>query len=219
MVNLVSGLLNPVVLRITLRATLGRKRALVFMLVPLVLILITVALKVVANSPVWPAEFLGVFGFSVVLPLTALIIGTSVLGAEIDDGSIVHLLATPVTRLSVVISKFIAAILLTVMFGAIPEFLAAAIANGFGDKLTIGLLVGALIASVAYNALFVMLSVLTTRAIAVGLAYLLVWEGLLGNLIGGGQGLLVGPYLVSGGGCIPEEACPDAPFSVHGAII
>ncbi len=75
MVNLVSGLLNPVVLRITLRATLGRKRALVFMLVPLVLILITVALKVVANSPVWPAEFLGVFGFSVVLPLTALIIG------------------------------------------------------------------------------------------------------------------------------------------------
>src|SRR6266700_7374646 len=91
--------LNPVVLRITLRATLGRKRALVFLLVPLVLILITVALKAVAKSPVWPAEFLGVFGFYVVLPLTALIIGTSVVGAEIDDGSIIHLLATPVNRM------------------------------------------------------------------------------------------------------------------------
>src|SRR5712691_5465550 len=111
--------LNPVVLRITLRATLGRRRALVFMLVPLVLLLVTVALKAVAVSPVWPAEFLGVFGLPVVLPLTALIIGTSVLGAEIDDGRIVHLLATPVNRLSVVISKFIAAILLTIMFGAI----------------------------------------------------------------------------------------------------
>ncbi len=33
------------------------------------------------------------------LPLTALIIGTSVLGAEIDDGSIIHLLATPVRRI------------------------------------------------------------------------------------------------------------------------
>ena len=33
-----AGLLNAVVLRITLRATLGRRRALIFMLVPLVLI-------------------------------------------------------------------------------------------------------------------------------------------------------------------------------------
>src|SRR5258708_29592699 len=115
MVNLVSGLLNPVVLRITLRATLGRKRALVFMPVPLGLILITVGLKVAAKSPAWPAEFLGVFGFSVVLPLTALIIRTSVLGAEIDDGSIIHLLATPVSTFSVVISKFVAAVLLTIM--------------------------------------------------------------------------------------------------------
>jgi ABC-2 type transport system permease protein len=218
-VSLVSGLFNPVVLRITMRATLGRKRALVFMLVPLVLILITVALKVVAKSPVWPAEFLGVFGFSVVLPLTALIIGTSVLGAEIDDGSIIHLLATPVNRLSVVISKFIAAMLLTIMLGAIPEFLAAAIAKGFGDKLTIGLLTGALIASVAYNALFVMLSVLTTRAIAVGLLYLLVWEGLLGNLIGGVRVLSIGQYSVSVANSIAKTSALNAHLTSQTAII
>jgi ABC-2 type transport system permease protein len=218
-VNLVSGLLNPVVLRITLRATLGRKRALFFTLVPLVLILITVALKLVANSSVWPAEFLGAFGFSVVLPLTALIIGTSVLGAEIDDGSIIHLLATPVNRLSVVISKFSAAVLLTIMFGAIPEFLAAAIAKGFGDKLTIGLLAGALVASVAYNALFVLLSVLTTRAIAVGLLYLLVWEGLLGNLIGGVRVLSIGQYSVSVANSIAKTSALNAHLTSQTAII
>lgn len=219
MVNAISGLLNPVVLRITLRATLGRKRALVFMLVPLVLILITVALKVVANSPVWPAEFLGAFGFSVVLPLTALIIGTSVIGAEIDDGSIIHLLATPVNRFSVVISKFIAATALTIMFGAIPEFLAAAIAKGFGDKLTIGLLAGALVASVAYNALFVLLSILTTRAIAVGLLYLLVWEGLLGNLIGGVRVLSIGQYSVSVANSIAKTSALNAHLTSQTAII
>jgi ABC-2 type transport system permease protein len=219
LVNLVSGLLNPVVLRISLRATLGRKRALFFTLVPLVLILITVALKVVAQSPVWPAEFLGAFGFSVVLPLTALIIGTSVLGAEIDDGSIIHLLATPVNRLSVVISKFVAAVLLTIMFGAIPEFLAAAIAKGFGDKLTIGLLAGALVASVAYNALFVLLSVLTTRAIAVGLLYLLVWEGLLGNLIGGVRVLSIGQYSVSVANSIAKTSALNAHLTSQTAII
>jgi len=184
-----------------------------------VLILITVALKVVANSPVWPAEFLGAFGFSVVLPLTALIIGTSVIGAEIDDGSIIHLLATPVNRFSVVISKFIAATALTIMFGAIPEFLAAAIAKGFGDKLAIGLLAGALVASVAYNALFVLLSILTTRAIAVGLLYLLVWEGLLGNLIGGVRVLSIGQYSVSVANSIAKTSALNAHLTSQTAII
>lgn len=214
-----SGLLNPVVLRITLRATLGRKRALVFALVPLVLIAVTVVLKLIAQSPVWPAEFLGVFGFSVVLPLTALIIGTSVLGAEIDDGSIIHLLATPVRRLSVVLSKFAAAVVLTVIFGAVPEFVAAAIAKGPADRLTIGLLAGALTASVAYNALFLMLSILTTRAIAVGLLYLLVWEGLLGNLIGGVRVLSIGQYSVSVANAVAHTSALNSHLTLQTAIV
>ena len=214
-----SGPLNPVVLRITLRATLGRKRALVFLLIPLVLILITVALKLIAKSPVWPAEFLGVFGFSVVLPLTALIIGTSVVGAEIDDGSIIHLLATPVNRTSVVISKFIAATLLTIAFGSIPLYLAAALARGPSGKLALGLLAGALVAAVAYNALFIMLSLLTTRAIAVGLLYLLVWEGLLGNLIGGVRVLSIGQYSVSVANSIAKSPALNAHLTLTTALI
>lgn len=212
-------LINPVVLRITLRATVGRKRALVFLLVPLVLILVTVVLRLAAKSPVWPAEFLGVFGFSVVLPLTSLIIGTSVLGAEIDDGSIIHLLATPVRRLSVVLSKFTVAVILTVAFGALPEFLAGAIAKGFSDKLTLGLLAGGLIAAVAYNALFVMFSLLTSRAIAVGLLYLLVWEGLLGNFIGGVRVLSVGQYSVSVANSIARTSALNAHLTLTTALV
>jgi ABC-2 type transport system permease protein len=142
-----------------------------------------------------------------------------VLGAEIDDGSVIHLLATPVSRTSVVISKFAAAVTLTVMFGAIPEFLAAAIAKGAGDRLTVGLLVGALVASVAYNALFVMLSVLTTRAIAVGLLYLLVWEGLLGNLIGGVRVLSIGQYSVSVANAIAKTSALNAHLTLATSVI
>ena len=46
-----------------------------------------------------------------------------------------------------------------------------------------------------YNAVFVMLSVLTTRAIAVGLLYVLIWEALLGNLVSGARLLSVGAVL------------------------
>ncbi|MGD0686248.1 MAG: ABC transporter permease, partial [Streptosporangiaceae bacterium] len=94
-----SGIVNGTVARITFRATMGRKRAFLFAIPPAILLLVTVLLKIARpERAAWPADILGVFGFSVVLPLTALIIGTSVLGAEIDDGSIVHLLATPVRR-------------------------------------------------------------------------------------------------------------------------
>ena len=129
-----------------------------------------------------------------VLPLTALIVGTSVLGAEIDDGSIVHLLATPVRRSSVIITKFAVAVAITVIFVAVPELLAGLIATGGVTRLAIGVFAGALAGSVIYNAFFVTVSVLTTRAIAVGLLYLLVWEGLLGNLVSGVGVLSIGQY-------------------------
>jgi ABC-2 type transport system permease protein len=155
---------------------------------------------------------LGTFGFSVLLPLTALIIGTSVLGAEIDDGSIIHLLATPVRRSSVVVTKFVVATLLTMVFAAVPELVAALIAGGgssppavtsggpggfvtiSGSKLALGLFVGALACSVIYNAVFVMVSVATTRAIAVGLLYVLIWEALLSNFVSGARLLSVSHY-------------------------
>ena len=203
-------MINPVIAGITVRAMLGRRRALLFAIPAVVLIALTVLLR--ASNPTgvqWPANVLGTFGFSVLLPLTALIIGTSVLGAEIDDGSIVHLLATPVRRSSVVATKFLVATGLTMVFAAVPELIAALIAGGGsapslnvkGDLITIstgkfalGLFVGALACSVIYNAVFVMLSVATTRAIAVGLLYVLVWEVLLANFVGGARLLSVSHY-------------------------
>jgi ABC-2 type transport system permease protein len=200
-----------------LRATLSRKRALLFALPAVILILFTLALRA-SRPPVrpWPSHVLGTFGFSVLLPLTALIIGTSVLGAEIDDGSIIHLLATPVRRSSVVVTKFVIATGLTMVFAAVPELIAALIAGGgsapapagtgpggaglgglvtvSSGKLALGLFVGALACSVIYNAVFVMVSVATTRAIAVGLLYVLVWETLLSNFVSGVKLLSVSHY-------------------------
>jgi ABC-2 type transport system permease protein len=208
-----SGFFNPTIAWITMRSTLGRKRAFLFAIPALILILFTVALKVShPPSRPWPSHVLGTFGFSVLLPLTALIIGTSVLGAEIDDGSIIHLLATPVRRSSVVVTKFVVATALTMVFAAIPELVAALIAGGgssppavtgggqagpvtiSGSKLALGLFVGALACSVIYNAVFVMVSVATTRAIAVGLLYVLIWEALLSNFVSGARLLSVSHY-------------------------
>jgi len=212
-------MLNPTVAVITFRATLGRRRALLFAIPPVILIGLTVILRA-TNPPNhgWPYTILGDFGFSVLLPLTALIIGTSVLGAEIDDGSIVHLLATPVSRASVILTKFTVASLLTMVFAAIPELIAGLIAPS-GHKLAIALLVGAVVGSVIYSAIFVMLSTLTTRAVAVGLLYVLIWEGLLGNLIGGVRILSAGHYALGVANSIAPNTNLNASLSLDTSLV
>jgi ABC-2 type transport system permease protein len=222
-----SGLINGVIVAITFRATLSRKRALLLALPAIVLVGISALLTATAaNSPVWPPEILGTFGFTVVLPLTALIIGTSVLGAEIEDGSIVHLLATPVRRASVIASKYLVAVVLTIAFAAVPEYLAAAIATGAGSKLALGLLVGAVAAALLYNTLFLFFSAALRpgRALAFGLCYVVLWEGLLSNLVPGVALLSMGHYGLAIANSIAHEDSLHAYLSpitgiVMGAVL
>jgi len=238
-----SGLFNPTVAWITTRATLGRRRALLFAIPAVILIVLTLALK--ATRPParpWPSHLLGTFGFSVLLPLTALIIGCSVLGAEIDDGSVIHLLATPVRRSSVILTKFAVATVLTMIFAAVPELIAALISGGGytepvvtvnpgsppvftpgtlidnGD-FALGLFVGALVGAVIYNAIFVMVSAATTRAIAVGLLYVLIWEAVLANFVSGARLLSVSHYALGIANGIAHDSTLNAGLTVPVSVV
>jgi ABC-2 type transport system permease protein len=238
-----SGLFNPTVAWITTRATLGRKRALLFAIPAVILIVLTLALK--ASHPPgrpWPSHLLGTFGFSVLLPLTALIIGCSVLGAEIDDGSVIHLLATPVRRSSVILTKFAVATVLTIIFAAVPELIAALISGGgytepvvkisqngpivvtpgtaiSTTNFALGLFVGAVVGAVIYNAIFVMISAATTRAIAVGLLYVLIWEAVLANFVSGARLLSVSHYALGIANGIAHDSTLNAGLTVAVSVV
>lgn len=236
-----SRLFNPTVAAITLRSALGRRRAFLLAIPPAILLLVTLALKASRPAHAWPGHILGDFCFSVILPLTALVIGTSVLGAEIDEGSIIHLLATPVRRSAVIVTKFVVGTGLTMLFVAVPELIAGLIATS-GDQvhggqlyatvsggglvdvggtraLPLALFVGALAGAVMYNALFVMISVVTTRAVAVGLLYVLIWEGLLGNLVGGARELSIGQYSLGVANAIGHDTALNAALSLTTAVV
>ena len=136
---------NSTVAWITFRALFGRKRALLFVLPALVLILLPLALKGAHGTLAdWPALVLGRVGVGAVVPLTALLVGTSVLGSEIDDNSVLHLLATPVPRRDVIISKCIVSALVTTLFAAVPVLGAGIIAQG-PHSLAFGCFLGAVL--------------------------------------------------------------------------
>ncbi|MFI5756128.1 ABC transporter permease subunit [Streptomyces sp. NPDC051569] len=183
---------NPTVARLTYRALLGRRRAAILFLLPALLILISVAVRVLNGADDQVAsDVLGGFALATMVPLIGVIAGTGAIGPEIDDGSIVYLLAKPVKRPTIIFTKLIVAIAVTMAFSAIPTFVAGWILNGNGQQIAIAYTVAALVASIAYSAFFLLLGTVSRHAVVIGLVYALVWEALFGSLVAGARTLSV----------------------------
>jgi ABC-2 type transport system permease protein len=183
---------NPTVARLTYRAVLGRRRAAILFVLPGLLLLIAAAVRGFngADDQV-AADVLGGFAIATMVPLIGVIAGTGSIGPEIDDGSIVYLLAKPVKRPTIIFTKLVVAIAVTMAFSAVPTFIAGFILNGNGQQVAIAYTVAALVASIAYSALFLLLGTVSRHAVVIGLVYALVWETLFGSLVPGARTLSV----------------------------
>ena len=192
--------MNATVASLTRRSLLGRKRTLVLLLLPLALLALCTLARVLAgldsdierdlNGPLAP-DLLGAFGIAILMPLLTLIAGTGSIGPEIEDGSIVYLLAKPLNRYSIVFTKLAVAIAVVIAFGVVPIAVAGVVLTGEVGTVTVGYTVGALAAGLAYSAVFLLLAVVTRNAVVVGLIYALIWESLVGGLVPGAQTLSI----------------------------
>lgn len=203
---------DPTVARLTYRALLGRRRAAVLFILPVLLIVIAVAVRAFAGADDQvAANVLGGFALATMVPLIGVIAGTGAIGPEIDDGSIVYLLAKPVKRPTIIVTKLTVAIAVTMVFSALPTLLAGLILNGNGQQIAVAYTIAALVASIAYSALFLLLGTVSRHAVVFGLVYALVWEALFGSLVPGARTLslqqwsLAVAQKVSGDGVITSD--------------
>jgi len=181
--------MNGVVARITLRQLLSRRRTLLLLLLGGVLVLVAVVFRLAGDqlrALPFTAGLLGTLGIGTLMPLVALLFGTGAIGAEIEDGTALFLLAKPLRRRTVVLTKLAVAAACSAALTCGPMLLAGLIsAGGLGDGLVLGMTAAAAIGSLLYCAVFVALSLVTGRALVFGLAYVLIWEGLLAGLFAG----------------------------------
>jgi ABC-2 type transport system permease protein len=185
---------NAVIVRLAAQSLFGRKRFLMLLALPLALAVLGVTIRALAGTDVGYEEIVVGLGLGVALPLVALLATSSVLGPEIDDGSIVYLLAKPISRRVVAQSKFVVAFGATIVFGALPLPLLGLVLAPDSQDRSVAWFVGALLAAAAYTGLFLALSALTRHAVVVGLLFVFFWEGLLGNLLAGIRWVSVGAW-------------------------
>jgi ABC-2 type transport system permease protein len=218
-------MLNSTIAWLTYRTVLGRRRALLLFILPGVMLLVAIGIRWALSFDTSVSEvevsagLLSALALGTVVPLLGLIVGTGVIAPEIDDGSIVYLLAKPVPRSTIVVTKLVVAIGVLAVFAVIPTFLTGLILSGFEDGLPVGFAVGAFCASVAYAAVFLLLGVVTRHAVVVGLLYALLWESLVGNLVPGARVLSIQQWALSVTDRFVAEGAIDADVGLPVAVV
>lgn len=185
---------------VTLRALLGRRRTILMVLLAAMPILLGLLIR--ANSDELRAEVLGptIDGLviRIVLPLIALVFGTAALGMELEDGTGVHLLTKPIDRWQIILTKALVAGTLTAVLIVPSTVVSGLLMGGTGSaaiEVTFAFALANVVGSYLYTAIFLVLSVITTRGLIIGLAYALIWEGVVAGLLPGSQVFSVREYL------------------------
>jgi ABC-2 type transport system permease protein len=173
-------------LDVTLRGLLGRRRSILLIFLAGLPVLIALLVRVSGGRPD-ADRVLDALVVRTVMPLVALIFGTAAIGSEIDDGTAVYLMIKPIPRWKIALSKILVAAGLTALLIVPTVIITGALLGSRTDTATtiVGFSVACLVGGSAYAAAFVALSVFTTRALLLGLAYVLIWEGVLSGLLEG----------------------------------
>ncbi|MEP7021924.1 MAG: hypothetical protein ABI808_14860 [Pseudonocardiales bacterium] len=183
--------MNSTVAQLTARSLLGGKRVILLIALPgILLLLAAVARGLAGHDNDVAVGVLNGFALATLVPLLGLIAGTGAIGPEIDDGSIVYMLAKPLSRFSIATTKVVIAVAVISVFAAVPTLIAGLILAG-PSSLAVAFAVGALVAGAAYGALFVLLAVITRHAVIIGLLYALIWETLVGSYVPGAKTLSI----------------------------
>jgi ABC-2 type transport system permease protein len=191
--------MNREILVLSLRQLLGKRR--MFALIALSLLPLLVALVFrTGNADTDPADWtantlLNGLIVTTVLPLVTLVLATTSLGMEIEDGTIVYLLSKPLSRAQVVVSKLAASWLPAGALVSLSAASSAAIAlQGSEPTVLLAFVIAAAVGALAYSSIFLLLSLLTTRALVIGLIYVFIWEGIVTELFEGTRLLSVRQY-------------------------
>ncbi len=141
-----------------------------------------------------------------ILPIVTMVLASATFGNELEDRTLSYLVLKPVARSRIVLPKLLAPIsisgpilvasgIATMIIGTSALGVALLeLDNGVRAVLAVG--VALLAGVVTYAAIFTWTGLVTTRALAFGLVYVFLWEGLISSFLGGVRYLSVRGYVL-----------------------
>lgn len=157
-------------------------------------------------------------GFALLVPVTAAVFATSVLGDPAEDGTIGYLLTTPRPRWQLAVPALTGTAATVVPLAVVP-MVVAMLLNGMSGSDTIAVAVATGLAALAYSALFTALGVRVRRALLLGLLYTAIWEGVVARFGTGLARLSVRQYALSVQAGLQGDRVPSGGVSGTTAIV
>jgi ABC-2 type transport system permease protein len=193
-----SGLLNRTVMWLTWRQLFARRRlwfAIAFSLAPVLFTLVFRLL--IDDGPASETTFYNTLTREIVigtlLPLAALVFGTTAFGGEVDDGTLIYLLVKPIQRWQVLASKLVVSVLSTLAV-VIPAVVLPYVVLSGADvtaRVATSYVAGAAAGALLYSAGFLALGLANKRSLVIGLLYVVSFEGILSRSLPGFKSLSV----------------------------
>jgi ABC-2 type transport system permease protein len=173
--------INLPVYRLTLRSLFAGRRVLalaVLALVPVIAATVFASAGEVEPELFW-ARLLQRLLIPTITAFIAIVIGASAIADEREDGTILYLAATPLSRLTLIVTKVVAAWTATMALLAPATLASGAIALGADADASqiVWPLLGVALAALCYCAVAAWLAMVLRRPVVIGVLYILLWEG------------------------------------------
>lgn len=202
-----------------LRAIASPGRVIAMSTVGLIGIIIGIVVERSDPGPMFATDFLSQFGLIIYVPLVVLVISTATLGTLVEEKTLVYFWMRPIGRWQIAVAALAAGLLVLLPLILIPMGILAAIVGDSTD--VTGMLVASLVGIAGYTAVFTFLGLITQRALAWGLGYILVWEGFVAGLSRSAGWLALRTYTTSALSRITDSIgpIPDPASSTTVAVV
>lgn len=120
------------------------------------------------------------FGLVLLVPVVSLVVASATLGNLVENRTLVYLWLRPVAVWKTAVAAIVSGLIIVVPLVVVPLAVIGAVLGDGSDIL--GAAVAAGLGAVGYVSVFTALGLMTQRALAFGLVYILVWEGFIAGL-------------------------------------
>lgn len=203
------------VYRLTLRALVDGRRLVILAL--LALLPVIAALLYASAGEVAPEIFWARLVNRLVLPTVtafiAVVIGASAIAEEREDGTILYLASTPLSRLTLIVTKVLAAWTASLAL-LVPSVVLAGLIT-LGSAADVDQILWPLIASgltaLCYCSLAALLAMVSRRPVVIGVLYILLWEGTIATFAASADRFSIAAYgrAIASEGIAGDNAAPS----------